>query len=86
MERNLNSYQDDASLIHNLPSIFVFNDDLQILEFRLIHINRDVPRSRGTLDKNEPPRFVLGNTQKIRFPIDLKIHFVSPSYFIYLSS
>jgi len=79
MERNLNSYHDDASLIDNLPSIFVLYDDLQILEFRLVHIDGDVPRSRGTLDKNEPPRFVLGNTQKIRLPIDLKIHFDPPS-------
>jgi hypothetical protein len=62
------------SLIQNPALLFVFYDNLQILDFVLVHIHRQAPRSRGTLHKNEPPRLILGKAQKICFPIHLEIH------------
>jgi hypothetical protein len=64
-------------LVQNLPSLFIVNDDLHVLEIFPIYINWDGPGSGGTFDKNEPTPLVLGKTQEISFPINFKIHFVA---------
>jgi len=51
----------DPSLIQNLPSISIIYDDFHIfVEVISVHIDRDAPGARGTLHKNEPSLFVLG--------------------------
>ena len=63
-----------SSLVQNLPALLIFDDDLQILKRFPVYIDGHIPRAGGTFHKNEPPPLVLGKAQKVRFPIDLKIH------------
>jgi hypothetical protein len=77
----------DPSLIQNLASLSIIYDDFHIfVEVSSVHIDRDAPGAGGTLHKNEPALFVFSETQKIRFPIDLKIHFNPLPISINLSS
>jgi hypothetical protein len=66
----------DPSLIQNLASLSIINDNFQIfVEVSSVHIDWDASGAGSTLHKNEPTLFVFSEAQKIRFPIDLKIHF-----------
>jgi len=68
---------DEASLIQNPSPLFIFYNYFPIFELRAVLVHRKRSRTGISRHKNEPSPFVFGEAQKIRLPIDLKIHFDS---------
>ena len=71
---------DIPSLIQNLSSLLIVYDDGQVLEVRLVYIDRDAAHSRRSFRKDEPFTLLIGEVDKVSLVVYLEIQFNSPLF------
>src|SRR3954453_2265597 len=63
-------------LVHDLASVFVFDQYRQVIAQRRVDVHRDAANSRGSLRKDEPLAFIRREVEEIGFVVYLKIQLV----------
>src|SRR3954471_16738103 len=64
------------TLVHDLASVFVFDQYRQVIAHWRVDVHRDVANSRGSLRKDEPLAFIRREVEEIGFVVYLKIQLV----------